>query len=341
MQQEIRTRAAPGARFGMTEDALKALFRNFPNGLAVVNQAHVVEAGNPALRKILRLEDGPLVGHVCCAVLGCGRATEDGDVCIVDGVLRTDLPVRDLYVELPRGRGPAWLSASVLDGQRRTVVVEVRCAEPGPAPEQAPPVRIRVLGRTRIETPYGAADTSWLGQRPGELLKYLVAERERVVPIEDIAEAIWPTAEFATPNTVRHLVHVLRKHIDPGRAHPADSAGVVALRGGYALDRRVVAVDADAFVAAANEALDAFGDENPAAPECSRPRSASTAATSSPTTPTPRGRTPSASASARWPSGCSARSPTSPPRARTSARRPPTSSASRSSRPSTRTSSAG
>ena len=80
MQQEIRIRAAPGARFGMTEDGLKALFRNFPNGLAVVNQAHVVEAGNPALRKILRLEDGPLVGHVCCAVLGCGRATEDGDV---------------------------------------------------------------------------------------------------------------------------------------------------------------------------------------------------------------------------------------------------------------------
>jgi DNA-binding SARP family transcriptional activator len=267
MQQEIRIRAAPGARFGMTEDVLKALFRNFPNGLAVVNQAHVVEAGNPALRKILRVEDGPLVGHVCCAVLGCGRATEDGDVCIVDGVLRTDRPVRDVYVELPRGRGPAWLSAAVLDGQRRTVVVEVRCAEPGPAAEQAPPVRIRVLGRTRIETPYGAADTSWLGQRPGELLKYLVAERERVVPIEDIAEAIWPTAEFATPNTVRHLVHVLRKHIDPGRAHPADSAGVVALRGGYALDRRVVAVDADAFVAAANEALDAFGDENPAAPE--------------------------------------------------------------------------
>src|SRR3954468_18248420 len=141
MQQEIRIRAVPRARFGMTEDALKALFRNFPNGLAVVNQAHVIEAGNPALRKILGVKDGPLVGHVCCAVLGCGAASEDG-VCMVDGVLRADRPVRDVYVELPRGRGPAWLSASVLDGQRRTVVVEVRCAGPGPAPEQARPVRI-------------------------------------------------------------------------------------------------------------------------------------------------------------------------------------------------------
>jgi DNA-binding SARP family transcriptional activator len=217
---------------------------------------------------MLHVKDGPLVGHTCCAVLGCGAAADDGgDVCIVDGVLREEHPIRDVRVELPRGRGPAWLSASVLDRRRRTVIVEVRRAEAGPALEQAPPpVRIRVLGRTRLETPYGGVDTSWLGQRPGQLLKYLVAERERVVPIEDIAEAIWPTAEFATPNTVRHLVHVLRKHIDPSRAHPADSAGIISLRGGYALDRRVVAVDADEFIEAANGALEAFGDEEPAAP---------------------------------------------------------------------------
>jgi DNA-binding SARP family transcriptional activator len=269
MHQESRTRAAPGALLGMTEDALRALFRNFPNGLAVVSQAHVVEAGNPALRDILNVKDGPLAGQTCCALLGCGAATDGaGEVCIVDAVLRDGHPIRDTRVELPRGRGPAWLSASVLDRARRTVIVEVRRAEPEPALDDAPPpVRIRVLGRTRIETPYGAADTSWLGQRPGQLLKYLVAERERVAPIEDIAEAIWPTAEFATPNTVRHLVHVLRKHIDPGRAHPADSAGIIASRGGYALDRRVVAVDADEFIEAASRALDAFGDEEPAAPE--------------------------------------------------------------------------
>jgi DNA-binding SARP family transcriptional activator len=171
-------------------------------------------------------------------------------------------------VDLPHGRGPAWLSASVLDGRRRTVVVEVRQPAPEAGLGEAPaPIRVRVLGRTRIDTPYGATDASWLGQRPGQLLKYLVAERERVVPIEDIAEAIWPSAEFATPNTVRHLVHVLRKHIDPGRTHPADSAGIVSNRGGYSLDRRLVAVDADDFMEAASRALDAFGAAEPGAPE--------------------------------------------------------------------------
>jgi DNA-binding SARP family transcriptional activator len=148
------------------------------------------------------------------------------------------------------------------------VIIEVRRAAPEPALGRVPPpVRLRVLGRTRIDTPYGDADTSWLGQRPGQLLKYLVAERERVVPIEDIAEAIWPMAEFATPNTVRHLVHVVRKHIDPGRAGRGDTAGIISTRGGYALDGRVVRVDADEFIQAASGALDAFGDEVPTAPE--------------------------------------------------------------------------
>jgi DNA-binding SARP family transcriptional activator len=269
MHQENRIRAAPPALQGMTEDALRALFRHFPNGLAVVNQKGVIEAGNPALRQILRVKDGPLAGHACCSVLGCRYAAANGaSVCIVDAALRTSRPIRDVRVDLPHGRGPAWLSASVLDGRRRTVVVEVRQAAPEAGLGEAPaPIRVRVLGRTRIDTPYGATDTSWLGQRPGQLLKYLVAERERVVPIEDIAEAIWPSAEFATPNTVRHLVHVLRKHIDPGRTHPADSAGIVSNRGGYSLDRRLVAVDADDFMEAASRALDAFGAAEPGAPE--------------------------------------------------------------------------
>ena len=244
------------------------MFRNFPNGLVVVNQAHVVEAVNPALREILRVEDGRLVGQTCCSVLGCGNGSEAGRLCVVAGALREDHPIHDVRVELGRGRGPAYLSASILDSRRRTVIVEVRRVPPEPGLDQAPPrVHIRVLGRTRIETPCGPADTSWLGQRPGELLKYLVAERARVVPIEDIAEAIWPTAEFAAPNTVRHLVHVVRKHIDPGRTRAGDTAGIISTRGGYALDRDVVRVDADEFIAAAGDALDAFGAEQPEAPE--------------------------------------------------------------------------
>jgi DNA-binding SARP family transcriptional activator len=272
MQHVRRSSAAPADVSGLSQATLRALFRNFPSGLALVNRSHVIEAANPALRDILGLDDAALVDRPCCAVLGCERSSADGAPgCALDGVLRDADRVHDVPVDLPDGRGAAWLSASMLDGRRRHVIVELRCAASPPRsglePPARPPVRVRVLGRTRVQAPGPNGDGSWLEQRPGQLLKYLIAERGRVVPLEDIAEAIWPQAEFATPNTVRHLVHVLRKHIDPVRAHPDGSAGVVSSRGGYALDRRLVSVDADEFVDVADAALGAFAAEQPAALE--------------------------------------------------------------------------
>jgi DNA-binding SARP family transcriptional activator len=270
MQHVRRSSAAPGDVIGLTQASLRAVFRNFPNGLALVNRAHVLEAANPALRDALGLDGDALDGRTCCSLLGCRRAGADGAPgCIVDRVLRERAPVHDVPVELPHGRGAAWLSASLLDPRRRHVIVELRRTALDAALDHAAgaPVRVRVLGRTRIEVAGEVRDGLWLEQRPGQLLKYLIAERERVVPIEDIAEAIWPKAEFATPNTVRHLVHVLRKHIDAGGSHPIASAGITSSRGGYALDRRVLAIDADEFVGAANAALDAFAREQPAAPD--------------------------------------------------------------------------
>jgi DNA-binding SARP family transcriptional activator len=269
MQRMWRSSAATEDVIRLTPAALSALFHNFPNGLALVNRAHVLEAANPALRDALGLGGEALDDRTCCSLLGCGRPGANGaPECTIDRVLRDRAPVRDVPVELPEGRGAAWLSASLLDPRRRHVIVELRCSSLAAELDRAAaaPVRVRVLGRTRIEAPDGIRDGPWLEQRPGQLLKYLIAERERIVPIEDIAEAIWPKAEFATPNTVRHLVHVLRKHIEPGGARPIASAGITSSRGGYALDRAVVAIDADEFAGAANAALDAFAREQPATP---------------------------------------------------------------------------
>jgi len=249
---------SPGAR--------EPLFESFPHGLAIVNDSGAVEAANPAMREMLDLDDDVLRGLTCCALLGCecaGQAVHAG--CVVDRVLRLGETIRDERVAVPLVRGMTWLSAAALDERRERVVIALRhpAATRRFMPQAHAPIRIRTLGRTRVETRQGVLGAGWLDQRPGQLLRYLVAERDRVVPIEDIAEAIWPSAEFATVNTVRHLVHVLRKRLQADPAEDGGGAGVISGRGGYALDRREVVVDADEFVEATTAALTAFADRQP------------------------------------------------------------------------------
>jgi DNA-binding SARP family transcriptional activator len=240
---------------------LRAAFDRFPHGLMVVHRSRTVIAVNPALRRLVG--PGPLEDRhptTCCAVLGCGLVDDARErACITDHVMTAAGPVRDLRIHLPGGAGAAWLSASPLDAGRRGAVLEVR-PDADDVALAAPDgrLRIRALGRMRVDGPQGPLGGAWLDQRPGQLLKYLVAERGRLVPVEGIAEAIWPEAEFAAANAVRHLVHVLRERLEPARGRARPSAFVVSRRGGYALAAGAVRVDADDFAAAATGALDGF-----------------------------------------------------------------------------------
>jgi DNA-binding SARP family transcriptional activator len=83
--------------------------------------------------------------------------------------------------------------------------------------------------------------------------------------VEDIAEAIWPNAEFTSVKTVRHLIHVLRERLEPQRLRRRAPTCIASARGGYALDLDAVAVDADTFVDEASTALTAFAVGDPAA----------------------------------------------------------------------------
>src|SRR5256885_9497574 len=80
-----------------------------------------------------------------------------------------------------------------------------------------PRLRIFALGGMRVESREGPLAGDWLEQRPGQLLRYLVSERHRVVPTEAIASAVWGQSGRNAPNTVRHLCHALPERLQPHR----------------------------------------------------------------------------------------------------------------------------
>ena len=118
---------------------------------------------------------------------------------------------------------------------------------PRPLPGAVPDYRLHVLGPLRVDGPDGRLRGDWIEQRPGELLRFLVCERGRIVPADEIGEALWPRAGPSAANTVRHFVHGLRRRLEPGRCSRAAPSAVVCRRGGYGLDPEHVWVDADEF----------------------------------------------------------------------------------------------
>jgi DNA-binding SARP family transcriptional activator len=96
----------------------------------------------------------------------------------------------------------------------------------------------------------------WLGQRPGELLKFLICRRYQVVHAQDIAAALWGHGGFVSSGTVRQCVHELRQKSEGGR--PGRPELVLTRQCGYALNRGVV-VDADDFAVHVRRGIAAMG----------------------------------------------------------------------------------
>jgi DNA-binding SARP family transcriptional activator len=249
---------------GPDDAVLRAVFDRMPEALAVVERSRAVVAMNRAFRELLDLRPGA-TGASWCELTGCEGCAGGTERCLVGGAFDSGDAIHEGLLTLPRGLGTVALTASILDADRTTVVVELRRPAPVAVPDADRRVRIRSLGRSRVETADGVLGGAWLDQRPGQLLRYLVAERGRVVPVERIAEAIWPNAAYTSVNTVRHLVHVLRERLEPERLRRRAPTCIASTRGGYVLDLDAVVVDADAFVDAANSALTAFAMCDPAA----------------------------------------------------------------------------
>lgn len=249
----------PGRRLDSRRNSIPDdVFQHLPYGIVIVNGEGGVLGWNGAAERMLpRVAGGD--APRCDALLACtvpGGPCERG--CLAARAARGGEPLPEIRIDAAAtgdGATALWVTAAPLARESRAVLH----LRPGDARDRrrrsdphwisGPELRVRTFGRTRVDSAEGPIGGQWIQQRPGHVLKYLVCERDRVVHAEEMAEALWPGAGPQGLNNVRHFVHQLRERLEPGRERRAPSSFVVAVRGGYAVNRRHVRIDADEFVA--------------------------------------------------------------------------------------------
>ena len=241
---------------------LDEVFEHLPHGIAVTNRVGAVLVWNRALEEILGLQDDA-EGRTCCDLLGCG--TPGGPRgCLTEQAIRAAGRPLEVVIQRPSA-GPLWVTVAPLRDDGSRLVFEVRHAPEHGTREplaarlpREPRVQVFTLGRTEVLTQQGPANGVWLDQRAGQVLKYLICERHRVVPADEIAECLCPYARHATLNTVRYFVHSLREKLEPHRPKHGRASVVIARHGGYTLNEADVWIDADEFEAQVNAGVAAL-----------------------------------------------------------------------------------
>jgi DNA-binding SARP family transcriptional activator len=239
------------------------VFYALPAAAIVLDRRGALVAYNPAARVVLGR--AARVGARCCDLLGCrppGEGLADG--CVSELARAGDNALAERQVQLHDGAS-AWVSAARAGDDGDVIVMLHRMAGPAALErdELPPRLRIRALGRMRIESDDELLAGEWLGHRPGQVLKYLICERGRVVTMEELLDVFWPTAGRAGASSVRQAIHTLRDRLEPDRPKGKPSGYVVARTGGYELTPGRVWIDADDFEAQARAGLEALQNGAP------------------------------------------------------------------------------
>jgi len=236
------------------------VFGGHPYGLVVSDVRGRIHDHNAAARRILghlalkRDRDG-----VICDLVGC-RAPDGplAEVCAHELASAHEGPLPEVRVDLA-GDGEvasAWITVARLPGESGLLLTELR---PGMAEDRrrrtAPHwtrgshLDIRVFGRTEVHGREGPITGRWLSNRAGQILKFLVAQRPRVVSTDELVERLWRSDAASSGKALRYSIHVLRTTLEPDRSANGrgQSAFIVAEPGGYALNRSAIRIDADDF----------------------------------------------------------------------------------------------
>jgi DNA-binding SARP family transcriptional activator len=243
------------------------IYERLPYALVVVDEQGSVLSANPAAIEMgWRMDSDPThpPPTACHEMLACRRAGGPcAHGCLVQRSSQTGETLPEIRIDSRRTAAISafWVTVIPL-GLDAGVLLHLR---PGDARDRrrrsdphwikGPELTIKALGRIRVDSSEGPLGGSWLQQRPGQILKYLVCERDRVVQAEEIAEALWPSSGRQALSSVRHFIHALRDKLEPGRPPRAESTFVVTVRGGYAINRRRVRIDADTYCEAVRDGL--------------------------------------------------------------------------------------
>lgn len=274
MAVEQKDVGVPGAP---ADPAAGAIYSQLPYGLVVVDEQGNVLRANPAAVEMgwRRGESDPPTA--CYEMFDCRRP--DGPChhgCLAQRAAQAGDTLPEIRIDTHTGSSVSavWVTTTPL-GLGTGVLFHLR---PGDARDRrrrsephwikGPELTIKALGRIRVDSREGPLGGNWLQQRPGQILKFLVCERDRVVQAEEIAEALWPFSGRQALSSVRHFIHGLRDKLEPGRSRRGGTPFIVTVRGGYAINRRHVRIDADVFTEAARNGLTAAekGEDEVAAP---------------------------------------------------------------------------
>lgn len=237
------------------------LFEEFIYGLALADRdRRLLYLNRKARELLLPASAGAPAGLHCCDLI-CSRLEPVlGGGCLTERVVDSGaaLPEIRMDIQAENLEASAWVTAS-WDGSR--VLFHLRPGQPGDRRRRTPPgwasqadesqrpeLQISTLGRFQVEGAAGPINGEWLSQRPGQLLKYLICERRRLVTSDQIGETLWPEAgPRESGNRLRYNVHALREKLEPERERRSPARFVIARRGGYAIDTGNVWLDADRF----------------------------------------------------------------------------------------------
>jgi two-component SAPR family response regulator len=257
-------RPAPGPR-----DVLDAL----PYGLLVLDVDGAVTDANPRAHELLP-DLATDATRRCHEVLGC--RVSDGPCergCLIERAANSGESSAEIRVNSAADAGarPLWLTFAPLHGQRGAIV-HIRPGEIGDRRWRnelrrgaSLELEIRAFGRTQVQARGQSLGGKWLAQRPGQVLKYLVSTRERVAMADEIAESIWPGQGRRAVGNTRHVMHRLRDKLEPLRSPHTGSSFVLAVGGGYALDRERIWIDVDEFEQSVEQGSAAMKRFEPAA----------------------------------------------------------------------------